>query len=148
MLRNWLWNTGSYPFSNKFMYFLSHFRWRSFPSAYGPYRLISNNNLGPILDTWLNSIKMSLDHILSGACFSLLKFFPNTEYRIDPVFLASVNFLGYDFISLFEMCPSLAVSHYSPLQSKVFNLFCGHLASDWSCRLLSYILCTHLYMWM
>ena len=64
------------------MSLLRNFRGCCLPSADSPNRLISDDNLAPVFDARLKSVKLYLQDIVSVAGFALLQLLANADNRI------------------------------------------------------------------
>lgn len=122
------------------MGFLSHFWGGSFTSSNGPDWLVSNDNLGPVLDRALESIELCSQHIIGGSILSLLEVFSDANNGIQSSFLCLCDLGSNDRVSLTEKISPLRVTNDNPVDIKVLQLFGADLSGECSLAGLAHIL--------
>ena len=91
-------------------------------SSNGPHWLIGENDLSPVGDAVLDSVKLSFEDIVGLLSFTFSQSLSNTEDCVKASLLRSENLLGNNGISLTEESSSLRVSNNCPLELKVLDL--------------------------
>ena len=94
----------------------------SLSSSNGPHWLIGENDLSPVGDAVLDSVKLSFEDIVGLLSFTFSQSLSNTEDCVKARLLRSENLLGNNGISLAEESSSLRVSNNCPLELKVLDL--------------------------
>jgi len=81
----------------------------------GPDGLISDNDVGPILDGGLHSIKLLLEDVICLIGFPLLKSLTDAQNDLETSGLGALNLLRNGLISLIEELSTLGVANEGPL---------------------------------
>ena len=111
---------------------LSFIRCSSFTCPNSPDWLISNHNSFPVINLISKPFKLVFDHLISDACFSVLKHLADTHYGVKSGNLSLLHFFCNNFISLTVVLASLRVSDYGPSQAEVFHLISSNFSSEGS----------------
>ena len=102
----------------------------SLASADGPHGLVSNDDVGPLIDGGLDGIELSLKHVVGLVCLSLLEGLTNTKDSLEAGCLSAGHLLGNDIVGLTEELSALGVANKGPLEAEVNDLLGTDLASE------------------
>ena len=95
-----------------------------------PDRLVSDYDVGPVLDAGPHGIELLLEDVIRLVCLSLFKRLTNAEDGFESGALGFLNLLGDDLVSLTVELSALRVADNGPLQAKVNDLLGADLASE------------------
>lgn len=105
-----------------------------------PDRLISNNDLGPVLDLVGNSLKLLRYNLDGLSGLTLLQALTAAQNNTEPTINGSLGLAGDELVVLLENDPSLRVTEDNPSDTSILQLLDGKLACESAIRLVENIL--------
>merc|ERR1711957_898678 len=87
----------------------------------GPDRLVSNDDLAPVLNMLSDSSQLAGVDLGGASCFTLIEFLSNAGHHAHVVSQGVLHFESNDLVGFSEHVATLAVSEDDPVKAKVFE---------------------------
>jgi hypothetical protein len=109
-------------------------------STNSPNRLISNDNVGPVLDLLNDGINLSVDNVNGLVSVTLLKGLANAENNAKTVIKSKLGLVSNKLVRLLDDGTALRVAENDPLGANILNLLNRDLTGKGTAGLVESVL--------